>query len=67
MANQWSAESKFELIMEVWEKLDCEDVGREEMEAIRAVIEDNIGLTPKDTPMKLARHPCRRRSSFAQG
>ena len=54
MAN-WTSGSKFELIMEVWEKLDCEDVGRSEIESIRTVLDDTFGLTPHESPMKLAR------------
>ena len=51
----WEAEAKFDLIMEVWEKLDCEDVGRVEIEAIRSVLDDRFSLTDRETPMKLAR------------
>ena len=30
----WKSRNKTELIIEVWEKLDCEDVGAAEIEAI---------------------------------
>lgn len=51
----WESKSKFDLIIEVWEKLDCESVGRAELEAIETVINENFGSLPLDTPMRLAR------------
>ncbi|MEZ5305892.1 MAG: hypothetical protein R2684_01980 [Pyrinomonadaceae bacterium] len=51
----WESASKHDLIMEVWEKLDCESVGRVEIEAILTVIEEVFGLTESDTPMRIAR------------
>ncbi len=51
----WEAKSKYDLIMEVWEKLDCESVGRRELEAIETVVGEIYGMTPQDTPMRLAR------------
>ena len=51
----WKSRSKHDLIIEVWEKLDCESVGRAEIEAIELVIEENYGRSPMDTPMKMAR------------
>ena len=51
----WDSKSKRDLIIEVWEKLDCEDVGRIEIEAIETAIAGSFGLTSTDTPMRLAR------------
>ncbi|NNE65452.1 MAG: hypothetical protein HKN33_02715 [Pyrinomonadaceae bacterium] len=51
----WDSKSKYDLIIEVWEKLDCESVGRTEIEAIETVINENFGKSPTDTPMRLAR------------
>ena len=34
----WHARTKNELIIEVWEKLDCENVGSTEIEAIEIAV-----------------------------
>ncbi len=51
----WRSRTKKDLIIEVWEKLDCESVGRAEIEAIETVIEDHYGEPAVDPPMVLAR------------
>lgn len=51
----WQARNKTDLIIEVWEKLDCESIGRAELEAIEAVVEDVFGKAAVDTPMIVAR------------
>lgn len=51
----WESRTKHDLIIEVWEKLDCENVGRIEIEAIETVVRENYGDSPTDTPMRLAR------------
>ena len=51
----WDSKSKHDLIIEVWEKLDCESVGRTEIEAIETVVRENYGESPLDSPMRLAR------------
>ncbi len=51
----WQARNKTDLIIEVWEKLDCESIGRAELEAIEAVVEDVFGKAAADTPMIVAR------------
>ncbi len=51
----WESKSKYDLIMEVWEKLDCESVGRVEIEAIETVVIEQFGLSKSDSPMRLAR------------
>lgn len=51
----WLSRTKQDLIIEVWEKLDCESVGRPEIEAIEIVIEDLYGRSAIDPPMITAR------------
>ena len=47
--------NKTDLIIEVWEKLDCENVGAAEIEAIESVIVDQYGPAALDSPMVIAR------------
>ena len=51
----WEARTKNELIMEVWEKLDCENVGAAEIEAIEVVLGEQFGAGAVDSPMEIAR------------
>ena len=51
----WNAKTKDELIIEVWEKLDCENVGRIEIEAIETAVSAHFGRSAVDSPMVLAR------------
>ena len=51
----WNARTKNDLTIEVWEKLDCENVGAAEIEAIEAVVADNYGQAAVDSPMVIAR------------
>ncbi len=51
----WQAKTKDELIIEVWEKLDCENVGAAEIEAIEIAVADKFGAAAVDSPMVLAR------------
>lgn len=51
----WQARNKIDLIIEVWEKLDCESIGRAELEAIEAVVADVYGKAAVDSPMIVAR------------
>lgn len=51
----WKARTKTELIIEVWEKLDCENVGAVEIEAIETVVADQYGESAVDSPMAIAR------------
>lgn len=51
----WQARTKTDLIIEVWEKLDCESVGESEIMAIEAVVEDQYGRSAVDSPMRIAR------------
>jgi len=51
----WNARTKDDLIIEVWEKLDCENVGAVEIEAIETVVADQYGKAAVDSPMVIAR------------
>ena len=51
----WQSRSKEDLIVEVWEKLDCESVGAIEIAAVEAVLLDRFGKSAVDSPMVLAR------------
>lgn len=43
------------MIIEVWEKLDCESVGAKEIEAIETVVRENYGSNAVESPMIIAR------------
>ena len=51
----WKARTKDDLIIEVWEKLDCENIGGVEIEAIETVVADQYGESAVDSPMVIAR------------
>ena len=51
----WLARTKTDLIIEVWEKLDCENVGADEIMAIESVVGDQYGRAAVDSPMRVAR------------
>jgi hypothetical protein len=51
----WFARTKNDLIIEVWEKLDCENVGTAEIEAIETAVADQYGQSAIDSPMVVAR------------
>lgn len=51
----WQARTKDELAIEVWEALDCESVGRRELEDITTVIRDVFGEGAVESPVRLAR------------
>jgi hypothetical protein len=51
----WESRNKTELIIEVWEKLDCESVGAVEIEAIETAVSAVFGAPAVDSPMKIAR------------
>lgn len=51
----WQSRNKTDLIIEVWEKLDCESIGRAELTAIELVVEDRFGKPAVDSPMIVAR------------
>jgi hypothetical protein len=51
----WESRTKTDLIIEVWEKLDCESVGAVEIEAIEIAVEERFGRGAVDSPMVIAR------------
>lgn len=51
----WISRNKTDLIIEVWEKLDCESIGRVEIEAIETAVEAEFGRAAVDSPMVIAR------------
>lgn len=51
----WQARTKTDLIVEVWEKLDCESVGAKEIEAIETVVGEQYGFRAVESPMIIAR------------
>lgn len=51
----WKARTKSDLIIEVWEALDCESVGAAEITAIEAAVRERYGANSVDSPMKTAR------------
>lgn len=51
----FDAKNKTDLIIEVWEKLDCESVGAAEIESIETVVRDRFGESAVDSPMTIAR------------
>lgn len=51
----WKSRTKTDLIIEVWEKLDCESVGAKEIEAIETVVRENYGASAIESPMRIAR------------
>jgi len=46
----WRSRNKTELIIEVWEKLDCETVGAVEIEAIETAVADVFGKPAVESP-----------------
>jgi hypothetical protein len=51
----WKSKTKNDLIIEVWEKLDCESIGEREIAAIEEVVRDIYGKSAVDSPMVIAR------------
>lgn len=51
----FEAKNKTDLIIEVWEKLDCESVGAEEIKAIENAVLVRFGKPALDSPMVIAR------------
>lgn len=51
----YKSRTKTDLIIEVWEALDCESVGAKELTAIEAAVRERFGQNAVDSPMKTAR------------
>lgn len=52
---EWQARTKRDLIIEVWERLDCETVGARELEEIAAVVRERFGAGALESPAQVAR------------
>lgn len=53
--SDWKARTKRELIIEVWERLDCESVGARELEAIAEAVRGRFGEGAVESPARVAR------------
>ena len=51
----WGARTKPDLIIEVWEALDCESVGAREIEQIQQVLREKFGEGTLESPASIAR------------
>jgi hypothetical protein len=51
----YKSRTKNDLIIEVWEALDCESVGAKELTAIETAVRERFGQSAVDSPMKMAR------------
>jgi hypothetical protein len=51
----WKSRTKNDLMIEVWEALDCESVGARELTAIETAVRERFGQSAVDSPMKMAR------------
>ena len=52
---RWNSRTKRELIIEVWEHLDCESVGASELEQIQVAITEEFGAGAVESPSSIAR------------
>ena len=55
IARSWSARNKRDLIIEVWEYLDCESVGASELEQIQHALTEKFGAGALTSPASIAR------------
>ena len=55
IARRWSARHKRDLIIEVWEYLDCESVGASELEQIQQALTEKFGAGGVTSPASIAR------------
>jgi hypothetical protein len=52
---EWKARTKRDLMIEVWEYLDCESVGAKELEAVAEVVRERFGEGAIESPASVAR------------
>jgi hypothetical protein len=52
---EWEARTKRELMIEVWEHLDCESVGASELEAVVGAVRERFGDGAVESPARVAR------------
>ncbi len=55
VAPRWNSRSKRDLIIEVWEHLDCESVGARELEEIQQALLERCGEGAVESPATIAR------------
>ena len=53
--SEWKSRTKRELMIEVWEHLDCESVGAREVEAVREAVRERFGEGAVESPARVAR------------
>jgi len=51
----WKARNRHDLIVEVWEDLDCESVGARELEQIQRALREKFGAGALTSPASIAR------------
>jgi hypothetical protein len=51
----YKSRTKNDLMIEVWEALDCESIGAKEIAAIEDAVRERFGASAVETPMKIAR------------
>jgi hypothetical protein len=51
----WKSRTKIDLMIEVWEHLDCESVGAAELETIETVVRERFGEGAVESPAVVAR------------
>ncbi len=54
-AKRWSGRTRDELIIEVWEALDCESVGTRELDQIQEALREKFGDGALESPASIAR------------
>jgi hypothetical protein len=54
-SSEWKARTKRDLMIEVWERLDCESVGARELEAVSEVVRERFGEGAVESPAIVAR------------
>jgi hypothetical protein len=52
---EWKSRTKRDLMIEVWEHLDCESVGAEELEAVAGAVRERFGEGAVESPATMAR------------
>lgn len=55
MNKKWQARNKRDLIIEVWEFLDCESVGTRELKEIQKAVRERFGDGARESPASIAR------------
>jgi hypothetical protein len=55
ITKKWRARNRRDLIIEVWEALDCESVGARELEQIQEALHEKFGEGARESPAEIAR------------